>query len=90
MSTAMAVVHERNSSNNQKVSSETVKTRSNQLLQVLLDGSDGNAFEAERIALLLAVTASEGKYAIFPKKWGYDTEQCQQIAIALEAISPNI
>ncbi|WP_019499613.1 hypothetical protein [Pseudanabaena sp. PCC 6802] len=83
MSTAMAIAHRRAGNDSQAEGSDRVARRSTALIR------SANLEEIERIAAQMQYSAqtSEGEYADFLQKWGYDAEQRAAIDMALLAAS---
>jgi catechol 2,3-dioxygenase-like lactoylglutathione lyase family enzyme len=79
MSTAMAITHRRNSDTEQAHDSERVAKRTTLLIEKV-DLSEVRTIAAQ---MLNSATSSNGEYVAFFEKWGYDAEQKQAIANAL-------
>ena len=82
MSTAMALHHERNQDRVAALASQRVSERSRALLRLL----EPNLVKL-RLETLLAGTRGEGQDVEFLERWGYDEEQRDQIAAAIEAVA---
>jgi hypothetical protein len=82
MSTAMAVHHRRQGDGDQQGRSLRVQRRCQELLQHL-----ESALVTSRLETLLAGTADVGVDREFLERWGYDQEQKQAIAAAIEAVA---
>jgi len=82
MGTAMAVHHERNQDGVSAQASQRVSERSRALLRLL----EPNLVKL-RLESLLAGTRGEGQDVDFLERWGYDAEQRDQIAAAIEAVA---
>lgn len=83
MSTAMAVAHGRLEDGEQQRGSERVKARSTELLRHLEPGLVRDRLER----LLAAARDGKGEDVAFLDRWGYDLEQRQAIAGAIEAVA---
>ncbi|WP_036479071.1 hypothetical protein [Myxosarcina sp. GI1] len=82
MSTAMAVVHQRNQDLENALGSEQVARRTANLIrQMNLD-----IVKTEITKLEQTIAKGEGNYQSFLKRWGYDAEQQQAIYKAIKAI----
>jgi hypothetical protein len=83
MSTAMALQHGRNGDAGQQAASERVQARCAELLRLLEPGA-----VKERLEILLQAAAEgTGDDLAFLDRWGYDADQRQAIAAALEAVA---
>jgi len=82
MSTAMALHHGRNQDKVAALASQRVSERSCALLRLL----EPNLVKL-RLESLLAGTRGEGQDVEFLERWGYDDEQREQIAAAIEAVA---
>ena len=82
MGTAMAVHHGRNQDGVSAQASQRVSERSRALLRLL----EPNLVKL-RLESLLAGTRGEGQDVDFLERWGYDAEQRDQIAAAIEAVA---
>ena len=82
MGTAMAVHHRRNQDGVSAQASQRVSERSRALLRLL----EPNLVKL-RLESLLAGTRGEGEDVDFLERWGYDAEQRDQIAAAIEAVA---
>jgi hypothetical protein len=82
MGTAMAVHHQRNQDEISALASQRVSERSRALLRLL----EPNLVKG-RLESLLAGTRGEGQDVDFLERWGYDAEQLDQIAAAIEAVA---
>jgi hypothetical protein len=82
MGTAMAVHHERNQDGVSAQASQRVSERSRSLLRLLEP-----KLVKLRLESLLAGTRGEGKDVDFLERWGYDAQQRDQIAAAIEAVA---
>jgi hypothetical protein len=82
MGTAMAVHHVRNKDGASAQASQRVSERSRALLRLL----EPNLVKV-RLESMLAGTRGEGEDVDFLKRWGYDSEQLDQIAAAIEAVA---
>ena len=82
MSTAMAVHHQRQGDGAQQARSLRVQRRCRELLQQL-----ESSLVASRLETLLAGTADVGVDREFLERWGYDQQQKQAIAAAIEAVA---
>ena len=82
MSTAMALHHQRAGDGGQQAASERVRARCTELLR----GLEPLAVK-QRLEILLAATAGEGDDVAFLERWGYDANQRQAIAAAIEAVA---
>jgi hypothetical protein len=82
MGTAMAVQHRRNQDGVSAQASQRVSERSRALLRLL----EPNLVKL-RLESLLAGTRGEGEDVDFLERWGYDAEQRDQIAAAIEAVA---
>jgi hypothetical protein len=78
----MAVHHARNQDGVSSQASQRVSKRSRALLRLL----EPNLVKL-RLESLLAGTRGEGKDVDFLERWGYDAEQRDQIAAAVEAVA---
>lgn len=85
MSTAMAMTHRRNHNEEMAQGSDRVQSRTAQLMQQLSVEPIQTKTEQLRQSVL-----GEGPYQSFLKRWGYDAEQRQAIAAALQAIACKI
>ncbi|MDX1976723.1 MAG: hypothetical protein SFT94_03535 [Pseudanabaenaceae cyanobacterium bins.68] len=85
MSTAMAIAHSRNGNLEQAAGSEQVQQRTRKLIAHL------QTPELQIIAQQMAESAlgNDLTYADFLQKWGYDPEQRQAIAAALDQLWAN-
>ncbi|PZO37409.1 MAG: hypothetical protein DCF19_18935 [Pseudanabaena frigida] len=86
MSTAMAIVHRRAVNIEQAQGSDRVAKRTALLIKKV------DLAEVRRIATQVQSSAisGNGEYAAFLEKWGYDAEQKQAIANALDNILANV
>ena len=82
MGTAMAVQHRRNQDGVSAQASQRVSERSRSLLRLL----EPNLVKL-RLESLLAGTRGEGQDVDFLERWGYDAQQRDQIAAAIEAVA---
>jgi hypothetical protein len=82
MGTAMAVHHARNQDGVSAQASQRVSKRSRALLRLL----EPNLVKL-RLESMLAGTRGEGQDVDFLERWGYDAEQRDQIAAAIEAVA---
>ena len=82
MGTAMAVHHERNQDGASAQASQRVSERSRALLRLL----EPNLVK-QRLESMLAGTQGIGQDVEFLERWGYDAEQRNQIAAAIEAVA---
>jgi len=82
MGTAMAVHHQRNQDGVSAMASQRVSERSRALLRLL----EPNLVKG-RLESMLAGTRGEGQDVDFLAWWGYDAEQLDQIAAAIEAVA---
>ncbi|MBD2423430.1 hypothetical protein [Cyanobium sp. FACHB-13342] len=82
MSTAMVLHHRRTGDGAQQAASERVQARCTELLR----GLEPQAVK-QRLETLLAATAGEGDDVAFLERWGYDADQRQAIAAAIEAVA---
>lgn len=83
MSSAMVIAHQRSGDPIQQAGSERVRARAIDLLRHLESGR-----VCERLQTLLqAARDGQGEDVAFLERWGYDEEQRQAIAIALEAVA---
>ena len=82
MSTAMALHHQRNQDKVAALASQRVSERSRALLRLL----EPNLVKL-RLESMLAGTRGEGQDVEFLDRWGYDDEQREQIAAAIEAVA---
>lgn len=82
MSTAMALHHGRLGDAAQQLASERVRERSTELLRQLEPRS-----VCDRLERLLAGCGGSGEDVAFLERWGYDDEQRQAIAAAIEAVA---
>lgn len=83
MSTAMALHHGRAGDVEQQQASRRVASRCTELLRLLEPFSVKDRLET----LLAAAAAAEGEDVAFLDRWGYDAEQRQAIAAAVEAVA---
>jgi hypothetical protein len=83
MSTAMALHHGRGGDAAQQRASERVASRCTELLRLL----DPHAVKQRLEILLAAAGRGEGEDVAFLDQWGYDAEQRQAIATAVEAVA---
>jgi hypothetical protein len=83
MSTAMALEHGRNGDRGQQAASERVQARCTDLLRHLEPGAVKQRLEV----LLQAASQGAGEDLAFLDRWGYDSEQRQAIAAAVEAVA---
>jgi hypothetical protein len=86
MSTAMEMTHRRNNSPDQAAQSAQVQRRTAALMEQL----GFPYFQTEAEGLWQGVTTNAGPYAAFLKRWGYDPEQQQAIAQALQSVLPEV
>lgn len=86
MSTAMAITHRRLGNSEQAEGSDLVAKRTTILIEKV------NLIEVWEIGKQLkeSATSSNGEYATFLDKWGYDAEQKQAIANLLNKILINV
>ena len=83
MSTAMALHHRRAGDGAQQAASERVSARCTELLRLLEP-----ALVKQRLETLLAAARDgQGEDVAFLDRWGYDAEQRQAIAGAIEAVA---
>ncbi|MDG3495266.1 MULTISPECIES: hypothetical protein [Pseudanabaena] len=80
MSTAMAITHRRSSQEEQAQGSDLVARRT----ALLIEKVDLSEVRQVAAQMYSSATADRGEYAAFLTKWGYDAEQKQAIANALE------
>jgi hypothetical protein len=83
MSTAMALHHRRAGDGGQQAASERVSARCTELLRQL----DPSAVKLRLETLLAAARDGQGDDRAFLERWGYDAEQRQAIAAAVEAVA---
>jgi len=83
MSSAMAVAHGRGGDRQQQAGSERVQARATELLRQLEPGGVRQRLET----LLAAARDQQGEDVAFLERWGYDAEQRQGIAAAIEAVA---
>ncbi len=83
MSTAMALHHQRQADAAQQAGSERVQARCTELLRLL----EPDAVKQRLETLLAAASQGEGDDVAFLDRWGYDAEQRQAIAAAIEAVA---
>jgi hypothetical protein len=83
MSTAMVLQHGRNGDAGQQAGSERVQSRCIELLRLLEPGAVKQRLET----LLQAAAEGGGDDLAFLERWGYDDEQRQAIAAAVEAVA---
>jgi hypothetical protein len=83
MSTAMALHHERSGDGAQQGASERVQARCTDLLRQL----EPEPVKRRLETLLGAARANEGDDVAFLERWGYDADQRQAIAAAIEAVA---
>lgn len=83
MSTAMALHHRRASDGAQQAASERVSARCTELLRLL----EPTAVKGRLETLLTAARDGQGDDGAFLDRWGYDAEQRQAIAAAIEAVA---
>jgi len=83
MSTAMALAHGRNGDADQQAGSLRVQARATELLRHLEPEGVRQRLET----LLAAARDGVGADVAFLARWGYDREQCQAIAEAIEAVA---
>ena len=83
MSTAMALQHRRNGDDSQQAASERVQARCTELLRLLEPG----AVKRRLDVLLQAASQGDGEDLAFLDRWGYDADQRQAIAAAVEAVA---
>lgn len=83
MSTAMTVAHGRSGDAQQQAGSERVQARALELLRQL----EPHAVRERLDTLLQAARQGLGEDVAFLERWGYDAEQRQAIAAALEAVA---
>jgi hypothetical protein len=86
MSTAMEMTHRRNNNPDLATQSAQVQRRTAALMEQL----GFPYFQAEAEALWQGVTVNTGSYAPFLTRWGYDSEQQQAIAQALQSVLPEV
>jgi len=82
MSTAMALHHGRAGDNDQQAASERVSGRCCELLRLL----EPAAVKTRLETLLAAARDGQGEDVAFLDRWGYDPQQRQAIAAAIEAV----
>jgi len=82
MSTAMALHHGRAEDNDQQAASERVSGRCCELLRLL----EPAAVKTRLETLLAAARDGQGEDVAFLDRWGYDPQQRQAIAAAIEAV----
>lgn len=93
MSTAMVLAHGRNGDGEQQAGSLRVQTRATELLRHLEPAAVRDRLET----LLAAATSGDGEPdeeavrddRAFLERWGYDAEQRQAIATAIEAVAES-
>ena len=83
MSTAMALQHGRSGDAQQRAGSERVRGRCTELLRLL----EPMAVKQRLETLLQAARDGDGDDLAFLERWGYDAEQRQAIAAAIEAVA---
>jgi hypothetical protein len=83
MSTAMALQHGRNGDAGQQAASERVQARCTELLRLL----EPSAVKQRLETLLQAAAEGAGDDLAFLDRWGYDADQRQAIAAAVEAVA---
>jgi hypothetical protein len=82
MSTAMELTHKANGDLEQAAGSAQVQARSRQLIQQL----NLPELRTELQALAATIAANQGQYQDFLDRWGYDHDQRQAIAAAINAL----
>jgi len=85
MSTAMAIFHRHAGSEEQAQGSDRVARRTSLLIEKI-DLAEVREISAQ---MYNSATITTGKYAAFLEKWGYDAEQKQAIANALNHVLAN-
>jgi hypothetical protein len=83
MSTAMALQHGRSGDAQQRAGSERVRGRCTELLRLL----EPMAVKQRLETLLQAARDGAGDDLAFLERWGYDADQRQAIAAAIEAVA---
>ncbi len=83
MSTAMVLHHQRQADPGQQAGSERVQARCTELLRLL----EPDAVKDRLETLLAAAGQGQGEDVAFLDRWGYDAEQRQAIAAAIEAVA---
>jgi len=84
MSSAMALIHQRNADKDLQNKSERITARCIEILRLL----EPNAVRS-RLEKLLAATKGQGKDLKFLEKWNYDNEQKLAIASSIIAVASN-
>ncbi len=83
MSTAMAITHQRNQDEEMATSSQRVRSRSAKIIKLL----QLPEVQERSQQLYASATTGNGSYQEFLSRWGYDPEQRQAIALALEPLT---
>ena len=83
MSTAMALQHGRSGDLQQQAASQRVRVRCTELLRLL----DPVLVKQRLETLLAAARQGSGEDVLFLERWGYDPEQREAIAAAVEAVA---
>jgi hypothetical protein len=89
MSTAMEWQHRQSDDEEHRAGSERVQARSTELLR-LLDPTQVKERLERLLAAALGNAAAEGEDLAFLKRWGYNAEQKQAIARAIEAVAETV
>ncbi|MBO1349634.1 MAG: hypothetical protein EBE86_020670 [Hormoscilla sp. GUM202] len=82
MSTAMSITHQRNQDEKMAASSQRVRSRSAKIIKLL----QLPEVQERSQQLYASATTGNGSYQEFLSRWGYDPEQRQAIAQALEPL----
>lgn len=82
MSTAMAITHQRQQNSEMAASSQRVRSRSAKIIKLL----QLSEVQERSQQLYASATTGNGSYQEFLSRWGYDREQRQAIAQALEPL----
>lgn len=82
MSAAMALTHRRNSNEQMAKSSQQVRDRATQLIELV----DLDAVRDRCRKLFESAATGEGSYKAFLERWGYDAEQRRLMCQALESV----
>jgi len=82
MSTAMSITHQRNQDEEMAASSQRVRSRSAKIIKLL----QLPEVQERSQQLYASATTGNGSYQEFLSRWGYDQEQRQAIAQALEPL----
>ncbi|MGK7904977.1 MAG: hypothetical protein AB4352_26950 [Hormoscilla sp.] len=82
MSTAMSITHQRNQDEEMAASSQRVRSRSAKIIKLL----QLPEVQERSQQLYASATTGNGSYQEFLSRWGYDDEQRQAIAQALEPL----